>query len=123
VRTLRQTCGDKFSILSGDDASARETMLAGAQGVISVTANIAPRGMADLVAAATSGDRAAAERIDAPLAVLHSDLFLEGNPIPVKWALQQMGLISPGIRLPLTELSVGYHSRLSQSLRASGVLK
>ena len=58
-----------------------------------------------------------------PLAGLHRDLFLEGNPIPVKWALQQMGLIGPGIRLPLTELSVGYHARLSQGLRAAGVLK
>jgi 4-hydroxy-tetrahydrodipicolinate synthase len=123
VRTLRQSCGAQFAILSGDDASARETMLAGADGVISVTGNVAPRGMADMVAAATSGDRAAAERLDAPLAILHADLFLEGNPIPVKWALQQMGLISPGIRLPLTELSVGYHSRLLQSLRAAGVLK
>jgi 4-hydroxy-tetrahydrodipicolinate synthase len=88
-----------------------------------VTANVAPRGMADLVAAAAAGDRAAAEAADAPLAALHRDLFLEGNPIPVKWALRQMGLIDAGIRLPMTELSVGYHSRLAASLRAGGVLK
>lgn len=123
VRALCESCGRDFVVLSGDDASARETMLAGAQGVISVTANVAPRAMAALVAAATSGDWAAAERIDAPLAALHRDLFVEGNPIPVKWALRQMGLIDSGIRLPLTELSVGYHARLAQSLRAAGVLK
>jgi len=123
VRALREACGDGFFVLSGDDASARETLLAGAHGVISVTANVAPRGMADLVAAARAGDRAAAERIDAPLAALHRDLFVEGNPIPVKWALRQMGRIEGGIRLPLTELSVGYHARLAASLRAAGVLK
>jgi 4-hydroxy-tetrahydrodipicolinate synthase len=123
VRALCESCGDAFVVLSGDDASARETLFAGARGVISVTANVAPRGMADLVAAAAAGDRAAAERIDGPLAVLHRDLFVEGNPIPVKWALGQMGLIGPGIRLPLTELSVGYHARLAQGLRAAGVLK
>jgi 4-hydroxy-tetrahydrodipicolinate synthase len=123
VRALCESCGDEFVVLSGDDASARETLFAGARGVISVTANVAPRGMADLVAAAVAGDRAAADRIDGPLAVLHRDLFLEGNPIPVKWALEQMGLIGPGIRLPLTELSVGYHARLAQGLRAAGVLK
>lgn len=123
VRALCESCGDSFVVLSGDDASARETLFAGARGVISVTANVAPRAMADLVAAALAGDRAAAERIDGPLAVLHRDLFVEGNPIPVKWALGQMGLIGPGIRLPLTELSVGYHARLAQGLRAAGVLK
>jgi 4-hydroxy-tetrahydrodipicolinate synthase len=123
VRALRASCGENFSVLSGDDASARETLLAGAHGVISVTANVAPRAMADMVAAATAGDRAAAERIDGPLAALHGDLFVEGNPIPAKWALGQMGLIGPGIRLPLTELSVGYHARLTESLRAAGVLK
>jgi 4-hydroxy-tetrahydrodipicolinate synthase len=123
VRTLCESCDEKFVVLSGDDASARETMLAGARGVISVTANVAPRAMADMVAAAIAGDRAAAERIDVPLAALHRDLFLEGNPIPAKWALRQMGLIESGIRLPLTELSVGYHSRLAEDLRAAGVLK
>jgi 4-hydroxy-tetrahydrodipicolinate synthase len=123
IRALVESCGPKFALLSGDDASARETLFAGCTGVISVTANIAPRGMADLVAAAAAGNRAAAEAADAPLAALHRDLFLEGNPIPVKWALRQMGLIEAGLRLPMTELSVGYHARLAASLRAAGVLK
>ncbi len=123
IRALAESCQPSFALLSGDDASARETLFAGCTGVISVTANIAPRAMADLVAAAVAADRAAAEAADAPLAALHRDLFLEGNPIPVKWALQQIGLIGPGIRLPMTELSVGYHARLAASLRAAGVLK
>jgi 4-hydroxy-tetrahydrodipicolinate synthase len=123
IRALAEICGPTFALLSGDDASARETLFAGCTGVISVTANIAPRGMADLVAAAAAGDRVAAAAADAPLAALHRDLFVEGNPIPVKWALRQMGLIGAGIRLPMTELSVGYHARLATSLRAAGVLK
>jgi 4-hydroxy-tetrahydrodipicolinate synthase len=123
IRALVESCGPEFALLSGDDASARETLFSGCTGVISVTANIAPRGMADLVAAAAAGNRAAAEAADAPLAALHRDLFLEGNPIPVKWALRQMGLIEAGLRLPMTELSVGYHARLAASLRAAGVLK
>jgi 4-hydroxy-tetrahydrodipicolinate synthase len=123
IRALRESCPPEFELLSGDDASLHETLFAGVTGVISVTANVAPRGMADLVAAGVAGDRAAAGRADAPLAALHSDLFVEGNPIPVKWALRQMGLIDSGIRLPMTELSVGYHARLAASLRAAGVLK
>ncbi len=123
IRALAEICGPTFALLSGDDASARETLFAGCTGVISVTANMAPRGMADLVAAAAAGDRVAAAAADAPLAALHRDLFVEGNPIPVKWALRQMGLIGAGIRLPMTELSVGYHARLATSLRAAGVLK
>jgi 4-hydroxy-tetrahydrodipicolinate synthase len=122
IRALAETCGPEFALLSGDDASALETLFASCTGVISVTANIAPRGMADLVAAAAAGNRADAEAADAPLAALHRDLFLEGNPIPVKWALRQMGLIEAGIRLPMTELAVGYHARLAASLRAAGVL-
>jgi 4-hydroxy-tetrahydrodipicolinate synthase len=100
-----KAAGEGFTVLSGDDQTARESILAGARGVISVTANVAPEAMALMVAAALRGDRATAERIDAALAGLHRDLFVEANPIPVKWALEQMGLIGPGIRLPLTRLS------------------
>ena len=111
-----------FTVLSGDDATAREAMLAGAKGVISVTANVAPRLMSDMITAAGRGDKDVAGKIDARLAALHRDLFVEANPIPVKWALEQMGLIEGGIRLPLTELAPAYHSVVASALRAAGVL-
>ena len=93
-----------ITILSGDDPTACSAILAGAQGVVSVTANVAPQGMARMIKAARAGDVAAARAIDATLAGLHSELFCEPNPIPVKWALERMGLIGPGIRLPLVSL-------------------
>jgi 4-hydroxy-tetrahydrodipicolinate synthase len=108
-------------VLSGDDLTAREAVVAGARGVISVTANVAPRAMADMIGAALSGDASGAARIDARLAPLHRNLFVEANPIPVKWALARMGLIGSGIRLPLTELSPGYHGVVIESLLAAGV--
>jgi 4-hydroxy-tetrahydrodipicolinate synthase len=120
IRELRELCGPDFLILSGDDATARASIGAGARGVISVTANVAPRAMSDMVAAALAGDRAAAERLDAPLAGLHRELFVEANPIPVKWALNQMGLAAEGIRLPLTPLSPEYHARVRAAARAAG---
>jgi 4-hydroxy-tetrahydrodipicolinate synthase len=122
VRELRELCGADFGILSGDDASARAGIGAGADGVISVTANVAPRAMSEMVAAALGGDRAAAERLDEPLGALHRELFVEANPIPVKWALEQMGLIGPGIRLPLTPLAPEYHARVRAAARAVEVL-
>jgi 4-hydroxy-tetrahydrodipicolinate synthase len=122
VRELVDSCGPRFMVLSGDDASAREAMLSGARGVISVTANIVPRAMAQLAAAATSGALALAEQLDAPLAGLHRDLFIEANPIPTKWLLARMGLIESGIRLPLTELASTYHAAVGASARAAGVV-
>jgi 4-hydroxy-tetrahydrodipicolinate synthase len=121
VRELLDSCGPNFVVLSGDDATAREAMLAGARGVISVTANVVPRAMANLAAAAASGDRVAAEKLDAPLLGLHRDLFIEANPIPAKWVLARMGLIGPGIRLPLTELASTYHAAVGASAHAAGV--
>jgi 4-hydroxy-tetrahydrodipicolinate synthase len=121
VRELLDSCADDFIVLSGDDATAREAMLAGARGVISVTANIAPRAMADLAAAAAAGERVAAARLDASLAGLHRDLFIEANPIPAKWLLARMELIDAGIRLPLTELATTYHAAVHASARAAGV--
>ena len=118
IRELRAACRTELAVLSGDDPTAREAVLAGADGVISVTANVAPRAMANLMAAAASGDRKRAEELDAGLADLHRALFLEANPIPVKWALGRMGLIERGIRLPLTELSEEYHAQLGAVLRA-----
>lgn len=122
VRELLDSCGPDFVVLSGDDATAREAMLTGARGVISVTANVVPRAMADLAAAAARGECVAAEKLDAPLRGLHRDLFIEANPIPVKWVLARMGLIGPGIRLPLTELASQYHASVVASAHAAGVL-
>lgn len=123
VRELLATCRQGFVVLSGDDATAREAILAGARGVISVTANVAPGAMAAMVAAAMRGDRESAERLDAPLAALHRDLFLEANPIPVKWALAQAGRIELGIRLPLTELSAPYRPAVLAALRQAAALQ
>ncbi|HUK03238.1 MAG TPA: 4-hydroxy-tetrahydrodipicolinate synthase [Steroidobacteraceae bacterium] len=122
IRELKAQCRAGFGLLSGDDATAREAVLAGAQGVISVTANVVPRAMADLMIAAGKGDRATAERLDASLAGLHQGLFIEANPIPVKWALTRMGLIDTGIRLPLTELASAHHVTVERALREAGAL-
>jgi 4-hydroxy-tetrahydrodipicolinate synthase len=119
LRELLGVCRSDFAILSGDDATARETILAGARGVISVTANAAPRLMADMVASALRGDRSGAERQDARLAALHRDLFIEPNPIPVKWALAAQGLIGEGIRLPLTPLSSASYATVRAALSAA----
>lgn len=121
VQALRDLCGSGFSLLSGEDPMAAEFMLRGGDGVISVTANVAPKLMRELCDAARSGDRAGAERVDAVLRPLHRDLFVESNPIPVKWAVQQMGLAGPGIRLPLTPLAEEYHAVVRAAMAAAGV--
>jgi 4-hydroxy-tetrahydrodipicolinate synthase len=122
VRELIDSCGKDFVVLSGDDASARASIGAGARGVISVTANVAPRAMSEMVSVALTGDAAAAQRLDTRLSGLHRELFVEANPIPVKWALAQMGLIASGIRLPLTPLSAQYQARVLAAARAAGAL-
>ncbi len=122
VASLRELCGDAFALYSGDDPTAREFMLAGGQGVVSVTANVAPRAMAAMCKAAIAGDAEAAAGFDAPLAALHNDLFVEANPIPVKWALQRMGLIPGGIRLPLLPLSDDKQPVVESALRTAGVI-
>ena len=111
-----------FSVFSGDDATAYELMLAGGKGNISVTANIAPRAMHELCQVAMSGDAVAAKALNDKLMPLHENLFLEANPIPVKWALFEMGLVQAGIRLPLTWFSEQYHDTLRQAMRQSGIL-
>ena len=111
-----------FRVYSGDDATAVELMLMGGKGNISVTANVAPRAMAELCAAAMRGDAATARAINERLMPLHKNLFIESNPIPVKWALHEMGLMQDGIRLPLTWLSPRCHEPLRQAMRQSGVL-
>jgi 4-hydroxy-tetrahydrodipicolinate synthase len=105
VQSIRALCGAEFAIYSGDDATARKLMLLGGQGVISVTANLAPQRMAAMSKAAIAGDQTQAEALDAPLQGLHQALFVESNPIPVKWAAAELGWCAKGIRLPLTWLS------------------
>lgn len=122
VRRLRESCGETFMLVSGDDASAREFMMLGGTGVISVTANVAPRAMHDLCARAIAGDGAGAARIDERLADLHRTLFLESNPIPVKWAMHRMELIEDGIRLPLTWMASRFEAELEAALRKANVL-
>jgi 4-hydroxy-tetrahydrodipicolinate synthase len=121
IRELLGVLPARCAVLSGDDASAYEAVLAGAHGVISVSANVVPAAMAALITAAARGERALAERLDAPLAALHQDLGVESNPIPVKWALAEMGLIGTGIRLPLTWLSESLRPRVRAALKAAQV--
>jgi 4-hydroxy-tetrahydrodipicolinate synthase len=122
VREILERTGGELAVYSGDDATAREAILAGARGDISVTANVAPRAMHEMCALALAGDREGALRVDERLAPLHRALFLESNPIPVKWALLEMGLIPGGIRLPLTPLSEEYRPAVRQALEHAGVL-
>lgn len=119
---ILKTSRPGFEVYSGDDATALDLMLLGAQGVISVTANVAPRAMEDMCEAALRGDAKAARAINERLMGLHKDLFVESNPIPVKWALAQMGRIEPGIRLPLTWLADVHHDAVRRAMRAAGVI-
>lgn len=122
AKELIERSGDQVAMYSGDDATAAEFILLGGKGNISVTANVAPRKMSDLCAAALRGDVETARRLSSELEALNTDLFIEANPIPVKWALQEMGLIQPGQRLPLTALDSQYHDLVRQALRKGGVL-
>ncbi len=122
LRDLRECCGDRLDLYSGDDATTLEFILQGGKGTISVTANVAPRAMHEMCIAALKGDRATAAAINARLQGLHEVLFVEANPIPVKWALHEMGLIPPGLRLPMTRLSERYHDTVRQAMKQAGVL-
>jgi 4-hydroxy-tetrahydrodipicolinate synthase len=121
IRELRDSCPPDFGILSGDDATTRDALGNGAGGVISVTANVAPGAMSQMVAAQLAGDAACAAELDARLAGLHQNLFLEANPIPVKWALERMGMIRGRLRLPLTPLSQRHHGAVEAALATAGV--
>jgi len=111
----------RFSLYSGDDASGTEFMLRGGHGVISVTANVAPGAMAAMCAAALAGDREQAEKLNQPLQGLHKNLFLQSNPIPVKWAVHKMGLMPAGIRLPMTPLSAEFYAPLLEAMQSAGI--
>ncbi|RLJ19689.1 4-hydroxy-tetrahydrodipicolinate synthase [bacterium endosymbiont of Escarpia laminata] len=121
VTRIRELCGPDFGIYSGDDATGCESMLIGGDGVISVTANVAPKLMRQMCEAALAGEREAAERLDAKVAALHAALFVESNPIPVKWAVVEMGLAPKGIRLPLTWLSEVHQPKVRAAMEQAGV--
>lgn len=120
IRELRAACPPDFQILSGDDPTAREAITNGACGVVTVTGNVAPGLMSAMVDAARRGDARAAQ-IDAQLAPLHQALFVEANPIPVKWALERMGLIDGTLRLPLTPLAPRFRDTVAAALRAAQI--
>jgi 4-hydroxy-tetrahydrodipicolinate synthase len=114
-------CPKDFAIYSGDDATGAALMLLGGHGVISVTANIAPKLMHEMCVAAMSGNVKTTCEINAKLFALHQKLFIEPNPMPVKWALQQMGMIKKGIRLPMVNLSTQYHDVMRAAMRQADV--
>ena len=118
---LRERVPEGFALYTGDDLTARAFLLMGGHGVISVTANVAPRQMHQMCEAALAGRLDEARAINRSLLGLHRQLFCEANPIPVKWALQQMGKIQSGIRLPLVALSEGCHARVRAALQQAGI--
>ncbi len=119
---LIERCGERLAIYSGEDALSLPLILAGADGTISVTANVAPELMSQMCAAALAGNEDEARAADSKLELLHQDLFIEANPVPVKWALQAMGRIGSGIRLPLVELDGQYHVKVREALAAAGIV-
>jgi len=110
-----------FALYSGDDMTCMSTILMGYHGNISVTANVAPRAMHDMCVAAAAGNVAEAKRLNRPLIGLHRHLFCEANPIPVKWAVAEMGLMSHGLRLPLTPLAPAFHERVRTAMKQAGL--
>lgn len=119
---LLRSVDKSFAVYSGDDPTAMALMFCGGAGNISVTANVAPRAMHELCEAAMSGQIARAVEINNRVLSLHSKLFIEPNPVPVKWALTEMGKMPSGLRLPLAPLSAQYHDTVRAALRESGVL-
>ncbi len=122
VKTLRELCGADFMLVSGDDLTTKEFILQGGNGVISVTANVAPKAMHDMCSAAVNGDEETASKIDNTLVGLHEKLFIESNPIPVKWALHKMGLIADGIRLPLTWMSRSAEDQVLEAMKQANII-
>lgn len=122
IDALSKMVTDQFAVYSGDDATAMELILAGGQGTISVTANVAPQAMHEMCQRAITGDRTGAAAINQRLMGLHQQLFVEPNPIPVKWAVHRLGLIPSGIRLPLTPLSKCYQTLVEQAMQQAQVI-
>ena len=121
LRDIQALVNDDFSLFSGDDFTALAFLQQGGHGVVTVSGNVAPAKMSELCRLATSGKPDEAKVIDDSLQVLNKALFLESNPIPVKWAVSRMGLISPGIRLPLTEFAAEYHEQMLSAMAGAGV--
>ncbi len=121
VADLKKRCGEQFAVYSGNDDTALALMKAGGDGCISVTANVAPAKMSAMCGAALNGNMEEAERLNAQLDPLHESLFVEANPIPVKWALRQMEKITDGIRLPLVPLSSVYFDQVRSAMRTAEV--
>ena len=119
---MQAVLADNFGLYSGDDETGTEFMLRGGHGVISVTSNVAPKQMSEMCTAALAGDRKKAEALNKPLLGLHTNLFVEANPIPVKWAIAEMKMIGLAIRLPMTVLSENYHDIVRDSMKQAGVL-
>lgn len=123
VKAIKDACGDDFVLLSGDDPTACEFLLQGGHGVISVTANLAPQAIKNLVVAACAGKREEAEAIDEPLRSLHAGLFVEANPMPVKWAMARLGWIEENYRLPLTAPELASQKVIEAALQSAGLLE
>mmetsp|Transcript_49943 Transcript_49943/g.85860 ORF Transcript_49943/g.85860 Transcript_49943/m.85860 type:complete len:338 (+) Transcript_49943:63-1076(+) len=121
VATLRELCGPDFKLYSGEDAAGKDFVLSGGNGVVSVTSNVAPAEMHQMMMAALKGDAAKATEIDDALQMLHKRLFLEANPIPVKWALHRMGRADVGVRPPLCPLDPALDAPLCEALQAAGI--
>ena len=122
VQQIRELCGDNFAVYTGDDATSCEFCLLGGNGTITVTGNVAPRLVHEMITAAIDGDRETALAIDAKLTGLHKQLFIQSNPIPVKWALMEMRLIGKGIRLPLTWLTEDCYQAVRAAMHQAEVI-
>lgn len=122
VKTIRDLSGDEFAIYTGDDASSCEFCLLGGNGTITVSGNVAPKLVHQMISAAMQGDRDVAMKIDAKLTGLHQQLFIQSNPIPVKWAVSEMGLMQSGIRLPLTWLTEDCITEVRSAMQQADVL-
>lgn len=121
AKQLIEQCPADFAIYSGDDHSARELILMGGKGDISVTANVAPKLMSEMCAAAIAGDEATAATLDAKLGPVHDAMFVEANPIPVKWAVSELGLMADALRLPMTPLAPEHRDTVRNALQKIGV--
>jgi 4-hydroxy-tetrahydrodipicolinate synthase len=123
VKQIRNLAGSDFAIYTGDDATSREFCLLGGNGTITVTGNVAPRLVHEMIMAAMAGDKETALAIDTKLAALHKSLFIQSNPIPVKWAVAEMGLMGKGIRLPLTWLTEDCFDVVRNAMRQAEVIR